>query len=138
MNWEKRLCDAIDLIAADKEHEAELALEQLVAEIKTALPDADKPAELHFAWGQALEIMQEAEQACLRYEKALEADPDHMPSWEATCNVLLHDLERPAEALSILQARLLPSDHENPQYKEWADRAEISMRSQTPPPDVEE
>lgn len=144
MNYENQLCQAIDLLANERENEAQTLIESTIAEIKRFLPEALEKAPLYYYWGQGLELLEEPEQALLQYEAALKAHVEYIPAWEALCRALLEELDRPDEAKTILLSRLLPHEPDNEIYQDWLVRADIALndnkflRDEAPSEDGEE
>ena len=125
------VCKAIDLMADGKGAEAEKTLEGAIARIRARLAsetDDGTVARLHERKGDALALMAEHEQALLSYEEGLKRDPAGRDILWKIVSVLLENLERPEEALSILESNLLPLDPENPRYLEARDAARAQVR----------
>ena len=134
MNYHDQLCQAIDLLAQDQDDAAHTLLEQTISEIKRFLPEAVDACPLYLAWGQALELLEEPEQALLQYEKALQSNPDFEEAWAAMATLLIEELDRLEEAATLIQARLLPLESDQHQrYQEMLDRIEIDLRHSAAP-----
>lgn len=125
---EKILADAIDLIVDGREEEAAAMLDAFIATLKAALNGSDADALRQYYWGRALALMDEWEQALLRFEAALQVDPDHEPSLREIAFILLDELDKPESAKVILQERLLKLNPGNPDYAEALASAETLIR----------
>jgi tetratricopeptide (TPR) repeat protein len=125
---EKILSDAIDLIADEREAEAEEMLNAFTAALKGAMNGSDADAQRYYWWGKALTLQDEWEQALLRFERAIELDPDHQAALWETTTILMDALDKPESAKTILQERLLKLDPVNPDYVEALASAETLIR----------
>ena len=125
---EKILSDAVDLIVDGREAEAEEMLNAFIAALKGAMNGADADAQRHYWWGKALTLQDEWEQALLRFERALEIDPDHKDALWETATILMDALDKPESAKTILQERLLKLDPGNADYAEALASAETLIR----------
>ncbi|MBO7500602.1 MAG: hypothetical protein J6T45_04565 [Fibrobacterales bacterium] len=125
------ICKAIDLMVDGKGAEAEKTLENAIARVRARLAsetDDGTAARLHERKGDSLALMAEHEQALLSYEEGLKRDPASRDLLWKIVSVLLENLERPEEALSILEKNLLPLDPENQRYLEARDAARAQLR----------
>jgi tetratricopeptide (TPR) repeat protein len=125
---EQILGDAIDLIVDFREEEAEEMLNAFTAALKAAMNGSDADAQRYYYWGRALALLDEWEQALLRFESALHVLPDHEPSLWETAMILMDELDKPESAKTILQERLLKLKPHNPAYKEALASAEALIR----------
>jgi tetratricopeptide (TPR) repeat protein len=125
---EQILSDAIDLIADDRQAEAEEMLNAFTAALKGAMNGGDADAQRYYWWGKALTLQDEWEQALLRFERALELEPDHQPALWETATILMDALDKPESAKAILQERLLKLDPGNAEYAEALASAETLIR----------
>ncbi len=125
---EKILSDAIDLIADEREQEAEEMLNAFVAALKGAMNGSDADAQRYYWWGKALSLQDEWEQALLRFERAIEIDPDHEAALWETASILMDALDKPESARAILQERLLKLSPGNADYAEALASAEALIR----------
>ena len=106
-------------------------LEKALETARAKLAEAGSPereAEIHERKGDAYGLMSEHEQALLSYEEGLKRDPASRDLLWKIVSVLLENLERPEEALSILEKNLLPLDPENQRYLEARDAARAQLR----------
>ena len=125
------VCKAIDQMVDGNGAEAEKTLEKAIARIRARLAsetDDGTAARLHERKGDSLALMAEHEQALLSYEEGLKRDPASRDILWKIVSVLLENLERPEEALSILEKNLLPLDPGNPRYLEARDAARAQVR----------
>jgi tetratricopeptide (TPR) repeat protein len=125
---EKILGDAIDLIADLRQEEAEEMLNAFAAALKAAMNGSDADAGRYYWWGRALSLMDEWEQALLRFESAIQINPDHEAALWETAVILMDELDRPESAKAILQERLLKLKPGHPDYAEALSSAEVLIR----------
>jgi tetratricopeptide (TPR) repeat protein len=125
---EKILADAIDLIVDDRQEEAEEMINAFTGALNSAMNGSDADAQRYYYWGRALSLLDEWEQALLRYESALNLQPDHEPSLWETVVILMDELDKPESAKAILQERLLKLRPEHPEYREALASAEVLIR----------
>lgn len=125
---EQLLSDAIDLIADEREEEAEALINAFTAALKSAMNGSDADAERYYWWGRALSLLDEWEQALLRYESALQINPDHEASLWETAVILMDERDKPESAKTILQERLLKLKPGHPEYTEALASAETLIR----------
>lgn len=125
---EQILNDAIDLIADGRQEEAENLLNAFVASLKAAMNGSDADAERYYYQGRALGLLDEWEQALLRFEQALQTRPDHEAAlWETTV-ILMDELDKPELAKTLLQERLLKLKPGDETYREALASAEALIR----------
>lgn len=125
---EQILADAIDLIVDFRQEEAETLLNAFTGVLKAAMNGTDADAQRYYYWGRALALLDEWEQALLRYESALGVLPDHEPSLWETAVILMDELDKPESAKAILEERLLKLKPGNPVYAEALASAEVLIR----------
>jgi tetratricopeptide (TPR) repeat protein len=125
---EQILADAIDLIVDFRQEEAETLLNAFTGALKAAMNGSDGDAQRYYYWGRALALLDEWEQALLRYESALNVLPDHEPSLWETAVILMDELDKPESAKAILEGRLLKLKPGNPVYVEALASAEVLIR----------
>ena len=125
---EQILSDAIDLLADEREEEAGVMLDAFIATLKGAMNGSDADVARHYYWGRALSLMDEWEQALLRFEGALQLDADHEDSLREIVFILLDELDRPESAKAILEERLLKLNPGHPEYVEALASAEALIR----------
>ena len=125
---EKTLNQAMDLIADFRESEAEEALLGFIQELKGEMDATVADAERHFFWGRCLYLLEEPEQALLRFEQALQIRPDHEGALWEMVSILLHDLDKPESAKAILEQRLMPLRPNYEPYGEALASAETLIR----------
>jgi tetratricopeptide (TPR) repeat protein len=125
---EQILADAIDLIVDFRQEEAETLLNAFTGVLKSSMNGSDGDAQRYYYWGRALSLLDEWEQALLRYESALNVLPDHEPSLWETAVILMDELDKPESAKAILEERLLKLKPGNPVYTEALASAEVLIR----------
>ena len=105
---EDALNTAMDLMADFRDEEALEELNTLISSLKSGMNATVVDADRYYYWGRGLSLMEEPEQALLRFEQALQLNPDHEGALWETVTLLLYELERPEGAKSILEQRLMP------------------------------
>jgi tetratricopeptide (TPR) repeat protein len=125
---EQILNDAIDLITDGRQEEAENMLNAFGASLKAAMNGSDADAERYYYQGRALALLDEWEQALLRFEQALQTRPDHEAALWETAVILMDELDKPELAKTLLQERLLKLKPEDETYKEALASAEVLIR----------
>jgi len=125
---EQILSDAIDLIVDERMEEAEALLATFTGALRSAMNGTDADALRYYWWGKALSLQDEWEQALLRFESALNLNPDHEPSLWETAVILMDELEKPESAKTVIQERLLKLKPGHPEYVEALASAEALIR----------
>ncbi len=125
---EQILNDAIDLLADARQEEAETLLNAFVATLKSAMNGSDADAERWYFQGRALALLDEWEQALLRFEHALQIKPNHEPALWETVVILMDELDKPELAKTLLEQRLLALKPTDETYKEALASAEVLIR----------
>jgi tetratricopeptide (TPR) repeat protein len=136
MDYELVLSDAIDALADEENKKAERVLNELIDHAKNGLDGTERDAMRYFAWGRALRLLEEPEQALLRLEQVFGLKPDHEGALWETASILLHDLEKAELASEILEKRLLPIRPGDDLYQEALDIARFRMRLSKSPPEA--
>lgn len=113
MTFEQKICAAIDDWVDGKD--VEKTVFTIIDEIKINLKEK-KTAELYWYWGQSLEILDEYEQASLKFEEALKLSPNNKDMLWSLISLLLFSLQTPEPAKNLLKERLLPLDPSNEKY----------------------
>lgn len=98
MDYETVLNQALDLIADGDEEKPEGMLQGIIDDAKARMDGTLADIHRFYFWGRALTAMDEPEQALLKFEKALNLDPEHEPSLWETASIFLHELEKPETA----------------------------------------
>ena len=124
----------MDLMADFRDKEAEAELNNLIARLKSRMNATVIDADRYYYWGRGLSLLEEPEQALLRFEQALQLMPDHEGALWETVTLLLYDLERPEGAKSILEQRLLPLQPGYGLYEEALAASETLIRLKTAKP----
>jgi tetratricopeptide (TPR) repeat protein len=128
MDYEAQLNQALDLLADSDEGGATRILQKCIDHIKSRLSGTAEDLPRYYYWGRCLTAMEEFEQALLKFEKALRLDPGHEASlWEAA-SILLHDLDRPENAKTLIAERLLHLRPSHPPYEDALRTAEFTLR----------
>ena len=139
MDSEKKISDAIDLMADGKDAEAEKLIKLCLEHFRALSLSGEAVAADHFHWGICLEIQEEFEQALLKYEKALEQDPKHEPALWKIASVLMYDLGKADLAVTILEEKLIPGNPDNQEYKEaLVDAKSYLAKAQVKPAEKEQ
>ena len=116
--YEDSINRAIDLIADGEEQTGQELLQETIDNIKSDI-DAGSPGIHHYlAWGVALEVLEEYEQAILKYEKILQWEPENKQALYKIISVTYECLNNPETARTLLEKRLIPLDPENREYAE--------------------
>jgi tetratricopeptide (TPR) repeat protein len=105
---EELLNKALDLMADFRDDEGEEEINALIQRLKADMDATVGDADRYYYWGRGLSLLEEPEQALLRFEKALQIKPDHEGALWETVTLLLYELERPEGAKAVLVETLLP------------------------------
>ena len=135
---EELLNAAMDLMADFRDDEAEELLEKLIARLKSGINATATDADRYYYWGRALTLLEEQEQALLRFENALQIQPEHEGSLWETATLLLYELERPEAAKVILEQKLLVLQPGYPLYEEALKASETLIRLKAKKPPAQE
>jgi|GEM_PF-5133582 len=108
MELEKTLSQAIDYLCDGNQHKANLLMEQCHTELIDLKQNHKMSSEHWLLWGTLLELQEEWEQAILKYESALNTDPDLAEAWIKICKILFYQLEKPELAHKLLKEKLHP------------------------------
>ena len=116
--YNSQICEAMDRFADGENEAAGLILDQCISDIKTELKN-DHATEVDFYyWGMCLQLMEEPEQALLKFERVIQISPEHEDAlWQIT-SILFYTNQSANTALSILENKLLKI---NPTKKEYLD-----------------
>lgn len=124
-------------MADGEDRKADRMLQGIIDHVKSRMAGTDEDLDRHYYWGRALTAMEEPEQALLRFEKALQIDPDHEGTLWETASIFLHEMERPESARALLADRLLPMSPDNALYRESLAAAEFALKLKKDPPGKE-
>lgn len=128
MDYEAQLNQALDLLADSEAGKAARVLQLCIDHIKAHLAGTSEDLTRYYYWGRCLTAMEEFEQALLKFEKVLRLDSNHEASlWEAA-SILLHDLDRPDSAKTLIADRLLVLHPGHPLYVEALRAADFSLK----------
>lgn len=130
MDYESQLNRAFDLVADDRQNDAEELVEECIDHIKNHLDHGPGDAHRYFYWGLALLAIDEPEQALLRFEKALEIEPDNREFLWQTVSILLYDFQNASAANSILEKRLLPLEPDNEKYRDACNASRMMLKGE--------
>jgi len=104
---EADIATAIDFCADGQDRRAVVLLEKCNQKLRLLSVGAHRAAALHL-WALSLGVMEEWEQALLKYEQILSIDAsDEEALWQSSL-ILLRQLEKPESARVLLADRLLP------------------------------
>ena len=131
---EELLNNAMDLMADFRDDEAEEELNALIKKLKSEMNATSADADRYYFWGRALSLLEEPEQALLRFEKSLQLVPEHEGALWETVTLLLYELERPEGAKSILEAQLIPLRPGYALYDEALSNADTFIRLKSSKP----
>ncbi len=134
MDYENEICQAIDLMADDRHQESCRLLESCINRIKKQLQAGKSQCENYYYWGMCLSIMDEHQQALLKFESAVRLNPNHQASLWQIAGILLYTLDKPKSALRILEDALLPLVPENKEYQRALSDAKSMIRIMRDPP----
>jgi tetratricopeptide (TPR) repeat protein len=132
VDFEKAINEAIDLMADARDAEAESCLLAFIGDLKSGMNASAADAECYYYWGRSLGLLEEPEQALLRFEQALQIRPDYEDAWWETAVILLHELDRPEGAKTILEEHLLSKHPGHPLYQDALAAAETYIRRRPP------
>lgn len=117
MNPNDTISNAIDLMADGENDQAEDLLNDCIAYIKEQIKS--KADSMHYYhWGMCLYILDEFEQAMLKFEKAIEMNPALEDAYWRITSILFYNLQNPESAKTILEQRLLEMNPKNEMYLE--------------------
>ncbi len=127
---EELLNKALDFMADFRDDEGEEEITALIKQLKSGMDATVGDADRYYYWGRGLSLLEEPEQALLRFEKALQIKPDHEGALWETVTLLLYELERPEGAKAVLEETLLPLHPGYELYEEALAAAETLIRLQ--------
>src|ERR1700722_443646 len=131
---EELLNKALDLMADFRDEEGEEEINSLIKQLKSNMDATVGDADRYYYWGRGLSLIEEPEQALLRFEKALQIKPDHEGALWETVTLLLYELERPEGAKAVLEQTLLPLHPGYELYEEALEAAHTLIRLQNAKP----
>lgn len=148
MDFEKHLCEAIDLITDGEDEKARSIMSDCVKGLQTLKKNNTITAQHWMYWGTIMEIQEEWEQAILKYESALNVDPSLLDAWLKIGQILLYNMEKPDAAQKVLKEKILPLSGEgHPAIQEFSadlssflrrnSRLQSGIVSSTPDQDLE-
>ncbi len=127
MDLENLLNRAMDWMAEGRDAEAEILVQAGIEEVKGALDGTPADAQRHYQLGRMLSVLDEPEQALLRYEQALNLEPGHADSLLEMARTLFRDLEKPEMAKTLIEGRLLPLGN-RPEVRELQAEIDATLR----------
>ena len=132
---ESEICRIYDLLAEDQEEQAEKSINEIINQLK-ALTDVEYTDEVYPAqagyflqWGRCLEMLEEPEQALLKWEKSLNFDPDSQETLWAMASCLIYTMNRPESAIPILEEKLLKLNPDEEQYQDALKAAQLGAQA---------
>jgi tetratricopeptide (TPR) repeat protein len=127
MDMETLLNQAMNWMAEGRQGEAEILVQSGIDEVQKAIDGTPDDALRHYQIGRMLSVLEEPEQALLRYERALNLLPDHAESLFEMARTLFRDLEKPEMAKTLIEGRLLTSGNK-PEYRELLGEVDATLR----------
>ncbi len=130
MNYHDSLCKAIDTLVLHGSEAAENELIPYFDSLKKELKDSPERAreiELLDWWGQGLEVLEEYEQALLKYQRIIEIDWSNKEVLFRMAQLFMHALQKPKHAISILEDKLLKWEPENEEYLNALEEAQLGV-----------
>jgi tetratricopeptide (TPR) repeat protein len=115
--FEPLISKSLDLLADDEREEAYCLLQRCIAEAKSNIHNKKEELESYFAWGMCLNIMEEYEQAILKFEKVLQYNREYEDALWQISSILFYNLGKAETAKIILEERLIKQHPDNPLYK---------------------
>ena len=115
--YEEIMCRCVDLMAENNNKEAELLLNGCILKIKENIQKGIAEMESFYAWGMCLSILEEYEQAILKFEKVLDYNSNHEEAlWQIT-DILFYHLGKAKTAQVILEEKLTKLNPGNSTYQ---------------------
>ena len=129
--WEELICSAIDMLADNREKEAMELLQNCMELVKNNIQEKRDLADSYYTWGMCLSVMEEYEQAVLKFEQAVTHNKDHEASLWQIVSILFYNLEKASEAKSILEEKLMIIDSKNERYQEMLQDVTVYLKRHT-------
>lgn len=132
---EDKICQVYDLIAEDQETKAHQLISELIIEFKSLTQveytDANYAVQAGYflQWGRCLELLEEPEQACLKWERSLHFEPDSSETLWALASCLIYTMNKPESAIPLLKDKLIPLEPNNEQYTDALKAAELGANA---------
>ncbi len=122
---EEDLGTAIELCADGEDRRATVLLERANQKLRLLSVGAHRQQALRL-WAMSLTVLEEWEQALLRYEQILSIDASDEDALWQSVQILLRNLEKPESARILLNERLLPISR-LPEYVDALRECEAAM-----------
>lgn len=129
---EADLCTALDLIADGEDRRAVILLERCNSRLRL-LSVGEHRLEALRLWAQSHAILEEWDQALLKYEQVLSIASDDEDALWQTVQILLRPKENPSAASTLLTEKLLPL-HRTAEYEDALREAEAALGIERPRP----
>lgn len=104
---EQDIGTAIDFCADGEDRRATVLLERCNQKLRLLAVGAHRVEALRL-WAMSLVVLEEWEQALLRYEQILSIEPENEDALWQSVLILLRNMEKPESARILLNERLLP------------------------------
>jgi len=115
--FEKMINKAIEFLADNKDESAQKIIDQCILSAQKNIKIKKDEPDSFFAWGMCLFLMEEYEQAILKFEKILTWEPDNEKALWQIVIILFHYLGKTQTAGIILREKLIKIDPDNSEYK---------------------
>ncbi len=122
---EADISTAIDFCADGQDRRAVVLLEKCHQKLRFLSIGAHRVEALGL-WALSLGVMEEWEQALLKYEQILSIEPENEDALWQSAQILLRQLEKPESARILLSERLLPLNR-TPEYADALREAEAAL-----------
>lgn len=138
---EEQICKVYDFIADENDAQARALAQNLIEQIKikTRVEYTDdnfgEQAGYFLQWGRCLELLDEPEQAMLKWERSLHFDADSIETLWALSSCLIYTMNKPEAAIPIIREKLLALDPENEQFQDALRISELGAGAAQEAPD---
>ena len=138
---EADICKIYDLLAEDQDAKAQKAIYLIIEELKarTQVEFTDnlfpEQSAYFLQWGRCLELLDEPEQALLKWEKSLNFEPQSIETLWAMASCLIYTMNKPEIAIPLLKDRLIPLDEHNEQFIDALKASELGAMASEDFPD---
>ena len=133
MNLDFTLNQALEQMANGQEDLAEKTLDAMIQKIKELIKKTPESV-FYLFWARALEVMDENEQAALKYEEAIQLDPRNTDAIWGFANLCLYSLQKPQMTVALIENQLFSID---PQFEGADALLDIAKKSFDPLETVE-
>lgn len=138
---EAQICQIYDLMSEDQDQKAEELILSLIEQFKvlTHVEYTDdvypEQAGYFLQWGRCLELLEEPEQALLKWERSLHFDPGSTETLWAMASCLIYTMNKPESAIPLLKDKLIPLDPDNEQFQDALRASELGAQAPADFPD---